>query len=149
MLITPANLIYFMKVLLFCSSTSAILRLEKGQCSSGLAGPTPQPSWPYWVERPQRALTRPPSSWPYSHHSGTKEGWKMGGKRGGGGWRKIGLAWRRRNKQRMYICDKYMPAQQKRDRVSRLPGLCRMLKHIEAKPIKNECPAIITFAHKI
>ena len=69
----------------------------------------------------------------------------MGGKGGGGGGRrKIGLPWRRRNKQRM--CDTYMSAQQKRDRVSRLPGLCRMLKHIEAKPIKNECPAIITFA---
>lgn len=29
MLITPANLIYFMKVLLFCSSTSAILKTRE------------------------------------------------------------------------------------------------------------------------
>lgn len=55
---------------------------------------------------------------------------------------------RRRNKQRMYICEIYAPSAEK-GLSQPFAGPCRMLKHIEAKPIKNECHTIITFTLKI
>lgn len=48
------------------------------------------------------------------------------------------------------IYAKYMRHQQKRGALSQpFAGPRRILKHIEAKPIKNECHAIITFTLKI
>lgn len=44
---------------------------------------------------------------------------------------------------------KYMRHQQKKGLSQPFAGPCRMLKHIEAKPIKNECHTIITFTLKI
>lgn len=55
---------------------------------------------------------------------------------------------RRRNKQCMYICEIYAASAEK-SLSQPFARLCCMLKQIEAKPIKNECHAIITFALKI
>lgn len=62
--------------------------------------------------------------------------------------RKRRAAARRRNKQCMYICERYAPSAEK-GLSQPFAGPCRMLKHIEAKPIKNECHTIITFTLKM
>lgn len=48
----------------------------------------------------------------------------------------------------VYICEIYVPSA---ENVLSQPfaGVCCILKHIEAKPIKNECHTIITFTLKI
>lgn len=61
---------------------------------------------PYWMVRPQRALPRPQSSWPISYHWNNK-GMEMKAKRREEeeeeeDWES---SLRRRNKQRMYICE--------------------------------------------
>lgn len=58
-----------------------------------------------------------------------------------------GLA-RRRNKLCMYICEIYALSAEKGLSQPFTGSRC-ILKHIEAKPIKNECHKIITFTLKI
>lgn len=49
----------------------------------------------------------------------------------------------------MYICDNMHHQQKKKGLTQPFAGPRCMLKHIEAKPIKNEYQAIITFTLKI